>query len=98
MALHIHAFYTLHNHYCHGAETSEFTQSVQKIILDIPLGTKLSKYVREELWPITLRARLDHVRAKRGAELIEILKRRYPDRHVDDYTLAEIARAGYCDT
>ena len=44
-ALYVHAIYTLHNTYRHTPDRGELRQAVERIILDIPLNSKLRKFV-----------------------------------------------------
>ena len=83
----------MHNQYRHGAERAEFKQSVEHIILSIPLKTKLRQYVYNVLRPIPERSQRVQAWAKQGADLIDRLKRKYPDKDLNDITLAQIAKA-----
>ena len=51
MALYIHALYNVHNMYRNKADRQEFRQTVENLVLGIPLKPKLQAYIRQAVNP-----------------------------------------------
>ena len=49
MSLYVHAIYTIHNMYRHSCDRGEFKQTVERIVLEIPLSQQLQANINNAI-------------------------------------------------